>query len=307
MNAAPVSLLFLATLTMTAKWTCSSQTIRRRIIYSSIRVMATFKDQALEAGVGFNGDGETQSNMGVAFGDYDGDGRNDLLITTFSQDYFPLFRQERAGLFVDVSNSAGLRSATGSWLGWACGFADFDNDGYRDLWIANGHVYPGIDHKGISNYFEPIAIFRNRQGHFTREVEAIPSQSGNSYRGGASGDFDNDGRVDLVVLPISGSPVLLANKSERAGQWIGFQLHGRKSNRDGIGSKITLRACGTTQTATVSNGSSYLSRNDPRVHFGINDCTDVDEVSIRWPSGQLQTLNRLRPGHYVTVSEPEAK
>lgn len=264
----------------------------------------TFQERALEAGIAFNGDGETQANMGLAIGDYDGDGRNDLLITTFSQDYFPLFRQDRPGLYEDVSASAGIRNATRSWLGWACGFADFDNDGRRDLWIANGHVYPGIDRTAISNYNEPIAIFKNQNLRFVRETQAIPALTPNSYRGGSSGDFDNNGRMDLLVLPVEGPAVLLANRSEPIGGWIGFRLRGSRSNRDAIGAKLIMRACGSSQTETVRNGGSYLSHNDPRVHFGLNNCSEVDQVFIQWPSGQAQTLTHLNPGRYLTVDEP---
>ena len=263
-----------------------------------------FCDRALDAGLGFNGDGETQANMGVAVGDYDGDGLNDVLITTFSQDYFPVFRQNRPGFFEDVSADVGLRNVTGSWLGWACGFADLDNDSHRDLWIANGHVYPQIDHAGISSYHEPVSVFQNRQAKFFLQTAAVPSQLENSYRGGCAGDFDNDGRVDLVVLPVDGSPVLLANRSEPTGNWIGFHLRGHKSNRDAIGAKIIIQACGNKQADSVRNGGSYLSGNDPRVHFGLINCPRADEVSITWPSGIRQRLTHLNAGRYLTIDEP---
>ncbi len=267
----------------------------------------TFKESGLEAGVGFNGNGETQANMGVAVGDFDGDGMLDLLTTTFSEDYFPLFRQIRPGFFEDVSGTAGLAGITIPWLGWACGFADFANDGRRDLWIVNGHVYPAINMLASSSYNQPIAIFRRQDGKFLLQPEAVPPLAPNSYRGAASGDFDNDGLMDLVIVPISGSPVLLNNRSAADSSWIGFQLRGYKSNRDGIGAKIVIRSCGIVQTDTVRNGGSYLSRNDPRVHFGLNGCREVENVSIKWPDGNLQTLDRPKPNRYIIVAETHGR
>jgi hypothetical protein len=146
------------------------------------------------------------------------------LTTTFSEDYFPLFRQEEPGLFEDASARLGLSSATVPWVGWACGFADFDNDGRKDLWIANGRPYPNADLLGSTTYFQPIAIFENTGSGFApvQDATGVPPRA--SWRGGCCGDFNNDGRMDLVVLPISGSPVLLENCTETRHSWIGFRL-----------------------------------------------------------------------------------
>ncbi|MDQ2841026.1 MAG: VCBS repeat-containing protein, partial [Acidobacteriota bacterium] len=162
----------------------------------------TFEDAGLAAGVAFGGDGRTQSNMGVAVGDYDNDGLIDIMTTTFSEDYFPLFKQQSHFLFEESSAQVGLATMTLPWLGWACGFADLDNDGRRDLWTANGHVYPKADILASTSYQQPIAVLANRNGKFVKAAEPLGAAGRNSYRGGCFGDFNNDGRIDLLVLPI---------------------------------------------------------------------------------------------------------
>ena len=219
----------------------------------------------------FNADGLPQTNMGVAVGDYDNDGKIDLLTTTFSEDYFPLFHQKTPGFYEDISSSVGLRTPTLPLLGWGSGFTDFDNDGDKDLWTANGHIYPNADKLGSTSYLQSVAIFENREAKFY-PVPTLPYQ--NSYRGAATADFDNDGKMDLVVLPIAGRPLLLENRTASPYSWIAFKLEGRGCNRDAIGAKIEIEHCGKKQMDTVRNGDSYISRNDPRVHFGLGSCAD---------------------------------
>jgi enediyne biosynthesis protein E4 len=257
-----------------------------------------FKEAALERGVAVNADGKTQSNMGVAVGDFDNQGRQALLTTTFFDDYFPLFRQDKSGFFDEIASGTGIAKVTRTYLGWACGFVDFENRGERDLWLANGHVYPKSPH-----YFQPITVLQNHGGEFT-PVFRYPATPDNSYRGGAAADFDNDGRVDLVVLPIAGQPLLLQNKTANSNSWVGLRLRGTRSNRDAIGSSAQITACGKTQFDTVRNGGSYISRDDPRLHFGLGTCSKVDRVSIKWPSGAVQILKELPMGRYSTVKEP---
>ena len=257
----------------------------------------TFKESALERGVAVNGDGRTQSNMGVAIADFDNHGKLGLLTTTFFNDYFPLFRQDQSGFFDDVALPAGLIAATRPYLGWACGFADFDNDGRPDLWLANGHVYPRSPH-----YYQPFLALQN-QGHAFATVFQHPTTPDNSYRGGAAGDYDNDGRVDVAVLPITGAPLLLHNETATSNSWAGLQLSGTRSNRDAIGASVEIVACGNTQFATIRNGGSYLSHNDPRLHFGLGNCSKVDRVTIKWPAGTAQTLSGIPVNRYTTVEE----
>jgi len=255
-----------------------------------------FEEAAVERGVAFNGDGRAQSNMGVAIR-YDAEGRLNLLTTTFHQDYFPLFRQDKSGFFDDVAAGAGLATLTSSYLGWAAGFADFDNDGVRELWTANGHVYPASP-----AYNQPIVLFQDRGGVFSLAWN-FPAKADHSYRGGAVADFDNDGRVDVVVLPIAGSPVLLHNTTATSNWWIGLVLRGTRSNRDAIGAKVKIESCGKTQFDTVRNGGSYVSRNDPRLHFGLGSCATIDRATITWPGGAVQVVTDVPAGRYVTVQE----
>jgi len=258
----------------------------------------TFKESAMERGVAVNGNGTTQSNMGVAIADLDNQGRLAVLITTFFDDYFPLFRQDKSGYFDDQALEAGIAPATKPYLGWACGFADFANDGRRDLWLANGHVYPKSPH-----YFQPFVVMQNQGGKFAT-VFRYPAAPDNSYRGGCAGDFDNDGRIDVAVLPIAGQPLLFQNKTANGNAWVGFLLRGTRSNRDGIGASAEVTACGQTQFETVRNGGSYLSRNDPRVHFGLGPCSKPVRAIIKWPSGAVQTLSQVAVGRYMTIEEP---
>jgi hypothetical protein len=257
-----------------------------------------FKEAALDRGVAYNADGRVQSNMGVAVGEYSGHGRPELLTTTFERDYFPLFRQDKTGVYEDVASSEGLAAATNKYLGWACGLADFDNSGKDDFWTANGHVYPTDE-----DYFQPIAIFRSEGGR-TSLIYSYPEKPSNSYRGGCAGDVDNDGKIDLLVLPISGTPVLLRNQTASAGSWIGLSLRGLKSNRDGIGAEVRVTACGREQTSFVRNGGSYISKNDSRIHFGLGACPAVDRVSVKWPnSTSEQVVAHVDVNRYSTIEE----
>lgn len=259
----------------------------------------TFKEAALDRGVAFNADGRAQSNMGVAVGDFGNGVRQDVLTTTFGRDYFPLFRPDKAGIYEEVAASTGLATLTGKYLGWACGLTDFDNSGARDFWTANGHVYPTD-----KNYNEPIAIFRSAANK-TEQIFSFPAVPNNSYRGGCTGDFNNDGRMDLLVLPISGSPVLLRNDTVSRNAWAGFKLRGTRSNRDAIGAVVTVEACGQQQRGEVRSGGSYISRNDPRLHFGLGSCGKIDRVTIRWPKGTTQVLSSAAVNRYLNIEEPK--
>jgi hypothetical protein len=264
----------------------------------------TFEEAGLASGVAFSGDGNTQANMGVAVGEFTTDALPSLLTTTFSEDYFPLFKQQRPGFFEDVSASAGLAQLTIPWVGWSCGFADFDNGGTKELWIANGHVYPDAARLTTTTYNQPLVVLKQQSGQFVR-VPGIPGgEHINSYRGGAAGDFNNDGRMDLIVLPISGSPLLLENRTLPLQHWLGLKLQGTASNRDAVGANVRVSGCGAVQTDSVRSGGSYLSRNDPRLHFGLNSCTEVDDVKVRWPNGKQQQIRRPGIDRYVEITEP---
>jgi hypothetical protein len=263
-----------------------------------------FVESALISGVAYNSDGKSQANMGVAVGDYDIDQKLDLFVTTFSQDYFPLFAQRERGLYEEISNQTGLALSTASYLGWACGFGDVGNRGAADLWIANGHVYPDADKLGSTSYYQPFVIYQYRASRFSVLREAIPDVPANSYRGACMGDFNNDGRLDFVVLPISGAPLLLMNTTQSDYSWIGFVLQGSRSNRDAIGTKLSVEHCGQIQFNTLRNGGSYISRNDSRVHFGLGRCSKVDQATITWPNGKRQILRDIAANQYLSVRQP---
>jgi len=263
----------------------------------------TFEESGLISGVAVNADGQTQSNMGVAVGDYDNDGLMDVLTTAFSEDYFPLFRQSQPGFYQEVSARAGLAAITRSWVGWACGFTDFDNDGWKDLWLSNGHVYPNADRLPTSSYLQPFVVLRNAGGRFSVEPEVSDTLRKNSYRGAAVGDFNNDGRMDLILLPLDGPALLIENTTGQKNNWIGLRLRGVRSNRDGVGAAVRVQACGQTWVDTVRNGGGYLSHDDSRLHFGLGDCQQVTRIEVRWPAGARQVIEQQPVNRYLDVSE----
>ena len=261
----------------------------------------TFSEDGLAAGVAYNADGKQQADMGACLGDYDSDGDLDMLTTTFSEDYFPLFRQQAPGQYEDVSSMTGLKHATTPHLGWACGFTDLDNDGDRDLWVANGHVYPSAAQLGTTEYEQPVSILENSSGQFTADRGATAMVRRNSYRGAASVDFDNDGRVDLLVVPIDGSPLLLRNRSASQRSWLGVSLRFNGVNGEGIGSQVRVEYCGERQFDTVRNGAGYASRSDPRVHFGIGACEGVERLTVTSPNGQEFTYADIKANQWLVV------
>jgi predicted nucleotidyltransferase len=264
----------------------------------------TFAEQALQSGVAVSADGREQAGMGIDAGDYDGDGRLDLVKTNFAQDYTSLYRNEGNGLFADASFRSGLAATLGPYLGWGVGFVDVDNDGLLDLFIANGHVYPDVARTGTSTYRQRNQLFRNvGRGRFAHVTEAAGGlQIEKSSRGAAFGDYDNDGDVDVLVVAIDDRPTLLRNDTD-SGHWITVRLEGTKSNRDAVGAKVTLEAGGRRQVAEVRSGGSYISHNDMRVHFGMGDAAAVDRLVIRWPSGLVETAARLAVDRFYVARE----
>ena len=259
-----------------------------------------FEEAALVRGLAFNHDGKSMANMGIALGDYDNDGDLDALTTTFSEDYSPLFAQQTPGFFEEVSARAGLVLPTLPLLEWACGFVDFDNDGHRDLWLANGHVYPTAGRLGTTTYEQPLVLLRNSGGQF-RPLEL---EHKGSFRGGCSGDFNNDGRVELAVLPIAGAPLLMMNRSQNGNHWLGITL---RSRPEPLGAKVRIEFCGKSRFDTLRNGDGYLSRNDPRLHFGLGNCAVVDRVAVTWPNGQRQEVRGVKVDRYLEIQQPNAK
>jgi hypothetical protein len=256
----------------------------------------TFTDVAVMAGVAFNEDGREQAGMGTTVADYNGDGRLDIFKTNFSDDTPTLYRNDGGGVFSDVTFAAGLGLHT-QYLGWGTMFFDFDNDGWPDLVLANGHVYPEVDKFHLSSgYMEPRLLYRNNgNGTFTDiSGSAGPGFSTvSSARGLAVGDFWNDGRMSVVINNVYAKPSLLVNAARYSNHWVTFKTVGTRSNRDGIGAKISVKVGGRTLVDEVRSGSSYISQNDLRVHFGLGAAAKVDGVEIRWPSGLVEHFDKL--------------
>jgi hypothetical protein len=266
----------------------------------------TFTDVAVMAGVAFNEEGREQAGMGTTIADYNGDGRLDIFKTNFSDDTPTLYRNEREGYFSDVTFAAGLGLHT-QYLGWGAMFFDFDNDGWPDLVLANGHVYPEVDkfHLG-SGYMEPRLLYHNNgNGTFT-DVSATAGPGINavsSARGLAVADLWNDGRLSVVINNMNASPSLLVNAMHYGNHWIAFKTVGIHSNRDGIGAKITVQTGKRALVDEVRSGSSYISQNDLRVHFGLGSAVKIDAVQVRWPSGLAEHFDNLSVDEIHTLKE----
>src|SRR6266568_2854919 len=273
----------------------------------------TFEDVSYMSGFALNEEGRAQASMGIALGDYNHSGRLGLFITTFSDDYKTLYRNDGDASFTDVSFKAGLGSPTIPFLGWGTGFLDFDNDGLLDLFIANGHVYPIADQRDWgSTWAQRPQLFRNLDGAKFQEVSPATGSGLASVvcaRGAAFGDLFNDGHIDVVLNNLDSPPTLLRNVVHNSNHWLTLKLVGAglappvranasntngasvpeakayKSSRDAIGAKIFLTAGGVRQRADVFSGASYASSSDARVHFGLGSASKVDKIEILWPSG----------------------
>jgi enediyne biosynthesis protein E4 len=266
----------------------------------------TFTDVAVTAGAAFNEDGREQAGMGSTIGDYNGDGRLDIFKTNFSDDTSTLYRNNGDGTFEDVTSAAGLGLYT-KYLGWGTQFFDFDNDGWPDLLLVNGHVYPEVDKQHLgSSYQEPRILYRNLgNGTFADISEsagpAITAIA--SSRGLAIGDLWNDGKLSAVISNMNAPPSLLVNQVRSPNHWIAFRTIGTKSNRDGIGARITVKAGSRVLVNEVRSGSSYISNSDMRVHFGLGAATKLDSVQVRWPSGLSEQFDNLKIDHINEVKE----
>jgi enediyne biosynthesis protein E4 len=266
----------------------------------------TFTDVAVLSGAAFNEDGKEQAGMGSTVADFNGDGKLDIFKTNFSDDTSTLYRNDGEGNFDDVTFAAGLGLHT-QYLGWGTMFLDFDNDSWPDLLLVNGHVYPEVDKQHLgSNFQEPRILYRNNgNGTFTdvsdRAGPAIKTVS--SSRGLAVGDLWNDGRISAVISNMSAPPSLLENQLRLPNHWIAIRTVGTKSNRDGIGARITVKVGKRILVDEVRSGSSYISNNDMRVHFGLGSATKVDSVEIRWPSGLTERFNEVAVDKIHTLKE----
>lgn len=267
----------------------------------------TFTEMGVLAGVALSREGRDQAGMGIDIGDYNNNGRFDIYKTNFSHDYNNLYQNQGNGIFLDVAHESGVADGAGPWVGWGTGFVDLDNDGWLDIFVANGHVYPAVDEAGIGTKFlQRKQVFQNvGNGRFRDVTEKIGGGLlvERSARGAAFGDFDNDGDIDVLVINLNDRPTLLRNDGGNRNHWITLRLVGTKSNRDAIGARVTARVGERTQTAEVRSGGSYLSHNDMRIHFGLDKATRIDRLEVRWPSGLVERFENVAANQFLVVTE----
>jgi len=272
----------------------------------------TFREVAVLAGVAYNEDGQPQAGMGIAMGDYDHDGYFDYFQTNFSGDYNSLRRNLGKGAFRDVSYSSGVALPSWQLLGWGTGFFDYDNDGWEDLFVANGHVYPQVDQHPIDMTFaEPKLVHRNlSNGKFADVTTRLGTEltSPWSSRGAAFADVDNDGDVDVAVNNLGARPSLFLNEGgNRSGNWLIIELISKTGNRGAVGARVTVETEQTRQMQEVTAGNSYQSSNDSRLHFGLGKSLAVKSLVIRWPDKQLQEFSGLAANRSYSLKQGEAK
>jgi hypothetical protein len=266
----------------------------------------TFKDVAFPMGVAVSEDGAEQGSMGVALGDYLNAGRLSLFVSNFSEEYNDLYRHD-GDHFTDVSFRSNTAPTSLPYVGWGTAFIDYDNDGLQDIVVVNGHVYPQLDTVRLgasAGYRQRKLLYHNRGGGMFAEVAAQFGRVMTDERVGrglAVGDLDNDGRLDLVINNLDGRPEVLHNELANRGNWLLVKLTGAGANTDAIGATVTARAGAVTQTRLVQSGTSYISQNDMRPHFGLGSAAQVDSLEVRWPDGTTSKMTNVKANQIVAV------
>jgi enediyne biosynthesis protein E4 len=269
----------------------------------------TFEEIGYPSGVALNENGREQAGMGLAVGDYDNDGRVDFHITNFSDDSNVLYHNDGDNNFTDVTFQVGLGEVSIPFLGWGTSFIDYDNDGWLDLFVVNGHVYPAADaHQWGTSYAQQALLFHNLKGKFERVGAPPGSALANAWpgRGLAVGDLDGDGRLDLVINNLDAKPVVLRNVAATSGHWLGLRLIGdvtKKSPKDAIGSIAYLTAGGVRQRQDVVSGAVFCSQNDMTLHFGLGAATKVDKLEIEWANGSVESFDVPGVDRVLTITQ----
>jgi hypothetical protein len=266
-----------------------------------------FKEVGVRAGVAYNSDGREGAGMGIDTADYDHDGWSDIIKTNFSDDANNLYHNDRNGEFTDLAGVAGVGPVSIPFLGFGVKFFDFDNDGWEDLFVANGHVNPQVDHYSFGvTYAERPLLFRNLHNGTFAEIgrTAGPGMAkARVARGAATGDFRNDGNLDIVVTALDSAPALLRNTKPFAGHWLRIKTVGSKSNRNGFGCRVEVKAGPLSQIQEVRANSSFESASDPRLHFGVGSATKVDAITLHWPSGVIDTVKSEATDQELVIEE----
>jgi hypothetical protein len=259
----------------------------------------TFTECALESGAGLTADGKGLSGMGAVFQDYDNDGRPDVIVTVLPRENYTLYHNDGGGLFSYQSLESGLGALTSLSSGWGVGLEDFDNDGWKDLFVAQGHVLDNVQQIDASLRYKDVPLLAlNNHGRFERADSGVTTPW--AARGAAFGDINNDGWMDVVVSTLGGPPALLLNRGGSGNHWLSITLRGTRSNRDGYGARVSVNG----QTRFATSAGSYVCANDKRLHFGLGTAERAT-VEILWPSGARQVLKDVRADQFFEVREPE--
>ncbi|MBL8203979.1 MAG: CRTAC1 family protein [Blastocatellia bacterium] len=269
----------------------------------------TFTEMGFMVGLAVDENGQEQGCMGVTIGDYDRDGRLDLVVTNFAEQYNTFYRKGADGTFTDVTTSTKTANTSLPFVGWGTRLFDYDNDGWLDLFVVNGHVYPQIEGAFPgAEYPQRKLFYRNlRNGTFAETATELGTalMQRRVSRGAAIGDYDEDGDLDIIVNEIDGAPMLLRNDGgDKAGNWISLKLQGTKANRNAVGARVTLKAGGLTQVQEVYAGDSYLAHSDWRLHFGLGSAKTVEEIEIKWMGGKISKKTRLENNQFLIIAEP---
>jgi hypothetical protein len=267
----------------------------------------TFEEIGLLLGADLSGDGQELGSMGVDLGDYNHSGRLSVFVTEFVDQSDTLYRNNGDDGFADVSSTAGIAQPSHPYVGWGTSFFDMDNDGWLDIYAANGHVYPQVDTiPNAAHFRQSMLLFRNKRNGTFEELASATGLSDvplRSRRGAAFGDINNDGCIDIVTLNVGEPPSLLLNHCQNGNHRVLFKLLGTKSNRLAIGARVSVRTAQMTQISEVKGGSSYISQNDLRQHFGLEKNDKMDEVTIRWPNGSVESFQNVPADYIYTVVE----
>jgi hypothetical protein len=265
-----------------------------------------FSDVSLAAGTGYSEDGKAFAGMGTDFSDFDNDGHPDIVVTDLSNERYMLFHNNGDGTFTDITNTSGLGGTTLAYSGWSTHFLDYDNDGWKDLFVAQGHVLDTIELTAPNlKYKQPPLLLRNTAAHFLKANGGSAFNVTWAGRGAAFGDIDNDGDIDIVVANLNEKAYILGNEGGNRNHWVTIKTVGRKSNRDGIGCRVrVVSASGLIQYFTVNTATGYLSASDKRLIVGLGADPAAKLIEIRWPSGAMQSFQNVRPGEVLTATEP---